>query len=816
MENKTKLHMTFYVFLQSYDISKHDKKHAYYNTVNLLSFYLLPVYKKNDNFHNFIISYRNFHDLPILCYETKRFEKQSFSFNTINDCKTIKKANTNVDFENYHQKIYHAGSWENLSRHGMLQATSLFNYETIENKIIGKQYVDQISIYNTMSYMFDYLQDGIMVGIKKNKIALFLPFSKHDYVNDFYEELYFDKDDKNDLLEYKKNPNAKLGKKLKETVRRYFEKHNISQKNIIWDRRKWFANNCFFKHDTRKEDKFILLYLDMFKTICETREINDCVFMLNIHNYPILRKDRKHPYTLLIKKNIPNKYNNDFCPILSLGSSLENDDIPLITPNDWTRVSEKYYPTNHCKDQSSTSNIHWSDKKDKVIFRGVLDCYIDNILKLGEENSDLLDFKVSIENRLKKTPDSNIEIKKFDNVTIVEEKTNFKYILNFDKYVDNFQLSYDLSLKSVILLVQSHYHVWFSNMLIPYEHYVPVNSDLSNLIEITQWCKSNDKKCQEIANNAFNFYQTNLMKDGILNYMQNVLNKIVLYKDIKINPIKIAIIACYRDNTIHSRYIEMQMYKYLMSKMLINNNINFKIIIVEQTFKDKFNIGKLKNIGFDYINTKESFDNYIFTDIDMIPDFNLLKYFTTITNGINTLAMRGTRYSAIDVNKGKKEFFGGCIACTKVIFERLNGYSNLYSRGWGGEDDNLVIRAKHEKIINYIPKIGNIIDIEEVEGLKIDITKKLKQEKSIGNYDMRRYEMILKHGLYKEDGLSNLSYSTLYENHCDQIYHIIVDPEQILHETKFPDHFDILGFTMEKYKNEMKIINNMPLDQRFI
>jgi hypothetical protein len=307
-----------------------------------------------------------------------------------------------------------------------------------------------------------------------------------------------------------------------------------------------------------------------------------------------------------------------------------------------------------------------------------------------------------------------------------------------------------------------------------------------------------------------------LSPDESLQNVSNTLNKIILYKNMPINPIKIAIIACYRDNPSHSRFRELQLYKYVMSKMLINNNIDFRIIIVEQNFVDKFNIGKLKNIGFHYINSKETFDNYVFTDIDMIPDYKLLPYFTTVTDGFNTLAMRGTRYSAQDKHNNKKEFFGGCIACTKDIYEQVNGYSNLYSRGWGGEDDNLTIRTKHEKITNYVPKKGSIIDTESIDGKPISLSNKLSMEKKVGNYDTIRYEMILKHNLYKEDGLTNLNYTVQYSTFKNNIYHIIVDPEQAKHEKDYPSHFNIEGFTMKKYEDEKQIIKRMPLKQVFI
>ena len=47
--------------------------------------------------------------------------------------------------------------------------------------------------------------------------------------------------------------------------------------------------------------------------------------------------------------------------------------------------------------------------------------------------------------------------------------------------------------------------------------------DLSDLYEKIRWCKNNDEKCQQIAQNAYIFYQTFLCKKGILDYLQNIL-----------------------------------------------------------------------------------------------------------------------------------------------------------------------------------------------------------------------------------------------------------------------------------------------------
>ncbi len=70
--------------------------------------------------------------------------------------------------------------------------------------------------------------------------------------------------------------------------------------------------------------------------------------------------------------------------------------------------------------------------------------------------------------------------------------------------------------------------MWFSHLLKPYIHYVPVKSDLSDLIEKIQWCRDNDEKCKEISQEALKFYQTYLSRESILDYMQNLMVKLKL------------------------------------------------------------------------------------------------------------------------------------------------------------------------------------------------------------------------------------------------------------------------------------------------
>ena len=140
------------------------------------------------------------------------------------------------------------------------------------------------------------------------------------------------------------------------------------------------------------------------------------------------------------------------------------------------------------------------------------------------------------------------------------EKSGYKYILNIDGHVSACRLSSEFAMNSVILIVESDYKLWFSHLLVPNVHYIPVSRNLDNLISQIKWCKSHDKECKKIAKNGLDFYNKYLTKEAMFDYMQNLFCNINAEKNFK-NLLdirssknkdkskKIAIITCFRDTT---------------------------------------------------------------------------------------------------------------------------------------------------------------------------------------------------------------------------------------------------------------------------
>ena len=184
---------------------------------------------------------------------------------------------------------------------------------------------------------------------------------------------------------------------------------------------------------------------------------------------------------------------------------------------------------------------------------------------------------------------------------------------------------------------------------------------------------------------------------------------------------RLGIIVPYRN-----RYEHLQEFKKSIVEYLESKNIDFKIIIVEQDNAKLFNRGMLCNIGFIEAQ-KENCDYIVIHDIDMIPvdvDYS---------------------YSNVPVHLATdnipfESYFGGMTLFPTDIFEKINGFSNLYW-GWGFEDDDLRYRCikndvtfqniiadtfSNEKLpifngVDAYAKIPNIINYNRNFKIELDI-----------------------------------------------------------------------------------------------
>jgi hypothetical protein len=148
---------------------------------------------------------------------------------------------------------------------------------------------------------------------------------------------------------------------------------------------------------------------------------------------------------------------------------------------------------------------------------------------------------------------------------------------------------------------------------------------------------------------------------------------------------KLGVIVPYRN-----RYEHIEEFKLTIVEYLKSHNIDFEIIIVEQDDAKLFNRGMLLNIGFKEAK-KLKCDYVVFHDADMLPvDVDYSYSDTPIHLATDNIPF--------------ESYFGGITLFPSELFEKINGFSNLYW-GWGFEDDDLRYRC----IKNDVP-FQNIID----------------------------------------------------------------------------------------------------------
>jgi len=412
------------------------------------------------------------------------------------------------------------------------------NKRVIAHKIWHKnRNLDSRAVANTFKYIFYKFKKGIFIRIADNKLQTFLPFENTHYKNEFGHILKVDpkygsvKDFLNhvsQLLGYSSN---------KQNVKPFDE---------------WVANNSLVRYEVEQERTTIaaasannkITLLDMFRVLCEKRDVPDIEFFINRRDYPQMKVDDTEPYNHIwgTKHQPLVSHNYDkYAPILSGSSTKMHADIPFPTYEDWARATYQdtglVFP-NACREYPDIKHIQWSNKIEKAVFRGAttgsgVTSTTNQRLKafeMGVKHKDVLNAGITKWNlRPRKLEGSNylqtIERDNYPkaNKLNLQEQSQYKYILTLEGHVAAYRLSYELSSGSVVLLAGSQWQMWYYPFMKAYEHYVPIKEDLSDLISQIEWCKNNDAKCSQIAKNARVFYNKYLGSRGILDFLQKEL-----------------------------------------------------------------------------------------------------------------------------------------------------------------------------------------------------------------------------------------------------------------------------------------------------
>ncbi len=106
----------------------------------------------------------------------------------------------------------------------------------------------------------------------------------------------------------------------------------------------------------------------------------------------------------------------------------------------------------------------------------------------------------------------------------------YKYLVDVDGNSCSFERYFWVLLSNSVVLKQMTSNIqWYYSGVKPYEHFIPVKEDLSDLMEKIQWAQIHDKEAKQIADNATAFIKNELSPEDIFVYMTHLLQEYAKY-----------------------------------------------------------------------------------------------------------------------------------------------------------------------------------------------------------------------------------------------------------------------------------------------
>ena len=401
----------------------------------------------------------------------------------------------------------------------------------------GHAGLDATAVTNTFLYIFHKFKKGIFVKIANNQLRVFLPFSKHNFENEWGDRIKVDPTKYKSIKDFIKHVHRQGG-------------YPCDESRINGRTSSWYANNALVRYEwpVGEGETNVLEVQNMLQELCAHRRVPDIEFFVNRRDYPILTRDGTEPYDHLwgseTQPLVSHAY-RQYLPVLSMSKTARYADTLSPTGEDWARVQsleDKWFPSS-CKSFTHDFGIPWDHKVPTAVFRGAsTGCGVTAdsnprlraaqlSAELAPASPPLIDAGITKWNlRPRKLRDSQylqtIDVRALPPLTSYlspSEQAAYKYVLHIEGHVAAFRLPVDLQMGSVVLMVESPWKLWFTDRLVPFEHYIPVTRDLSDLAERVQWCRDHDGECRQIADNARAFYDRYLGKPGILDYLQKTL-----------------------------------------------------------------------------------------------------------------------------------------------------------------------------------------------------------------------------------------------------------------------------------------------------
>ena len=109
-----------------------------------------------------------------------------------------------------------------------------------------------------------------------------------------------------------------------------------------------------------------------------------------------------------------------------------------------------------------------------------------------------------------------------------------KYLLDIRGYGWSDRLKILLQLGRPIFMISRPFKEWYTDKLVPWEHFIPVKEDMSDLIENYYYMEEHPEKYVEIVSNMRDFADKYLSPEAVLKYTRDVILKYGVVESIEL------------------------------------------------------------------------------------------------------------------------------------------------------------------------------------------------------------------------------------------------------------------------------------------
>lgn len=198
--------------------------------------------------------------------------------------------------------------------------------------------------------------------------------------------------------------------------------------------------------------------------------------------------------------------------------------------------------------------VRWEDKKEVALWRGQLtdvgipgdycpnlhECPRFKIAKLAVEHPNLINAGIN-EAHSPQTITLLSQAGVIRGSAGKKEHLLCKYLPVLDGHMCTYPgFQWRLLSNSVVFKQESDQIQWFYGAVKPYEHYVPVKNDMSDLVDQISWAQAHDERVRAISENAQAFARQNLMPTHNYAYLFKVLSRYAEHQKIDFRKLKTA------------------------------------------------------------------------------------------------------------------------------------------------------------------------------------------------------------------------------------------------------------------------------------